>query len=791
MNKILITLFALAFLWQHSTAQNASVKGQITDDQNTPLISATVSIGKSGAVTDLEGMFEIQLPSGQYELSASYVGYQTKTEQLDLKPGEEIIVNVILSESLNLLETATVTSGKYEMALGEVTVSLDVIKPSLIENTNQTSLEGLLDKVPGVNMIGDQANIRGGSGFSYGAGSRVLLLVDDMPIYQADAGFPQWEDVPIENIEQIEVVKGAASALYGSSALNGIINVRTAYAKAEPETTFSPFYTAFSKPKNEDLAWWDGSETPYTTGFTLVHRRKIGKFDIVAGGRYHRNNSVQDSSFSRRGRFTLNTRYRITDRLSVGVNTNFNRSKGQSFLFWQDMNNLYRPGNALSSSDNLRYNIDPFLTYYDKKNNRHKILTRFFNVDNQTGSKEADQTNISQVYYGEYQYQRKMGNIGLVITSGLVYNGTRVRAPLYGDTTFTNNNLAAYVQLEKKFFDKLNISAGLRYEDNTQKSPEEIYYSNEIITVEGTVPNGKTHEAKPVVRLGASYELAKATFLRTSWGQGYRFPTIAEKFIFTQFGGLPIIPNLDLHSETGWTAELGIRQGFKISNFNGFFDASAFWMEYNDMMEFTFVLTEDFEAFFQSQNIGNTIIKGFEVSVNGRGNLFGLPTTLLAGYTYIDPKFKEFGLDEEKYPIGSQGNINATNSSNCSGGADSEDCVNILKYRYRHTAKFDMESKYKKLSFGVSAQYTSFMENIDAVFELLLFNQEGKSSQLREFRKTHNNGDLILGLRSSYTFNNNIKASLIANNVANREYASRPGKLDAPRNVTLRMDFNF
>ncbi|MEZ4933387.1 MAG: carboxypeptidase-like regulatory domain-containing protein [Saprospiraceae bacterium] len=244
MNKILITLFALAFLWQHSTAQNASVKGQITDDQNTPLISATVSIGKSGAVTDLEGMFEIQLPSGQYELSASYVGYQTKTEQLDLKPGEEIIVNVILSESLNLLETATVTSGKYEMALGEVTVSLDVIKPSLIENTNQTSLEGLLDKVPGVNMIGDQANIRGGSGFSYGAGSRVLLLVDDMPIYQADAGFPQWEDVPIENIEQIEVVKGAAfSALW--LGLEWHHQCAHRLCRAEPETTFSPLHGFF------------------------------------------------------------------------------------------------------------------------------------------------------------------------------------------------------------------------------------------------------------------------------------------------------------------------------------------------------------------------------------------------------------------------------------------------------------------------------------------------------------------------------------------------------------------
>ncbi|MEO1258750.1 MAG: TonB-dependent receptor [Bacteroidota bacterium] len=785
MDKSFLTLLAFLLVGQ-IFSQNAILKGNISDSQNTPLIAATLAIGSEGTITDLDGNFEIALAPGDYEVAARYVGYEEQTEQVTLAAGKTVTLNFVLSESSNLLETATVTSGKHEVALGEVTVSLDVIKPSLINNTNQTSLDGLLDKVPGVNMIGDQANIRGGSGFSYGAGSRVLLLVDDMPIYQADAGFPQWEDVPIENIEQVEVVKGAASALYGSSALNGIINVRTAYAKSEPETEFSTFYTTFSAPKNEALQWWDTFE-PYTTGFTAVHRRKIGKFDIVAGGRYHRNESTQDSSFSRRGRITLNTRYRISDRLSVGLNTNFNKATGQSFIFWKNLNNLYEPGNALSSSDNLRYNIDPFVTYFDKKNNRHKFLGRFFNVDNQTGSAEADNTNVSKVFYGEYQFQRKMEKWDLVVTSGIVYNGTRVRAPLYADTLFVNNNVAAYLQLEKKFFDKLNVSAGFRYEDNTLKTPEQLFYESDLITVEGEVPGGEIKESKPVLRVGASYDLGKGTYLRASTGQGYRFPTIAEKFIFTQFGSLPIIPNFDLQSETGWTSEIGIRQGFKISNFSAFLDVAAFWSRYYDMMEFTFVVTPTFDAFFQSQNIGDTKIRGYEVSVNGRGSLFGLQTTILAGYTYIDPKFVEFGLD---LPEGSPGYVNAQNSSVCNTG-NPDDCVNVLKYRHRHTAKLDIESKYKRMSLGVAAQYTSFMENIDAVFELLLVNTEGGSTQLREFRETHNNGDLIWNLRGSYFVSEQLKASLLVNNAMNREYSTRPGKLNAPRNFTLRLDYKF
>jgi Outer membrane receptor for ferrienterochelin and colicins len=63
----------------------------------------------------------------------------------------------------------------------------------------------------------------------------VLLLLDDIPVLQPDAGTPNWDDLPVENIAQIEVIKGAASALYGSSAMNGIVNVRTAYAGSEPE----------------------------------------------------------------------------------------------------------------------------------------------------------------------------------------------------------------------------------------------------------------------------------------------------------------------------------------------------------------------------------------------------------------------------------------------------------------------------------------------------------------------------------------------------------------------------
>ncbi len=792
MNKSITSLGVLFFVSSvASMGQQAELRGRITEEgKNIPLISATVVVGNIGAITDLDGSYRIKVPAGEHNVTVSYIGYESKSEKINIRAGEILTMNFGLSISANILKTATVTSGKHERELGEVTISLDVIKPNLIHSTNQTSLSGLLDKVPGVSMIGDQANIRGGSGFSYGAGSRVLLLLDDMPIYQPDSGFPQWEDMPLENLEQIEVVKGAASALYGSSALNGIINVRTAYAKAEPETRISPYYRYIMDPSDETSIWWKDQARPYTTGVSFSHKRKMEKFDLVLGGYYYRNNSHNDSTMSRRGRINANLRYRFTDRFSIGVNSVFNKSKGSSFFFWKgDDALIYRPGAAISRSSSLRYNIDPFMVYFDPSGNRHKVMARFYSVENETGTAEADQTNISDFYYSEYQFQRKMENWGVVVTSGFVYNGNKVRAPLYGDTTFTARNLAGYVQLDKKFFERLNFSLGFRFEENLVLTPDTISYNlvNRGIPwkFKGVIPNGKIKESKPVARVGTSYKVAPYTFLRASWGQGYRFPTIAEKFIFTFFGGIPISPNFKLNSETGWSGEVGLRQGFKVSQFSGFLDLAAFWSEYDNMMEFTFV--DLFFTGFQAQNIGDTRIKGIEASITGRGDMFGMETNVLIGYTYIDPKFKEFApIDSLKFGSfdyrETEAYRNAVNSSICH---DLSNCKNILKYRYRHAFKLDMESKLKRASLGLSLIYNSDMENIDEIFEALVV------PGLRKFRKEHANGHVLLGVRGAYNFTDKLKASLIGNNLLNTEYSSRPGLQEAPRNVTLRLDYEF
>ena len=127
---------------------------------------------------------------------------------------------------------------------------MDVIDSKLIESKNCIILSDLIRNLPSVQLIDGQLNIRSGSGWSYGTGSRVLVMVDDMPILSADQGEVDFNLIPMETIDKIEIIKGASSALYGSSALNGVINIKTKSPSYNPKTTISSF-----------VGFWDNQKT--------------------------------------------------------------------------------------------------------------------------------------------------------------------------------------------------------------------------------------------------------------------------------------------------------------------------------------------------------------------------------------------------------------------------------------------------------------------------------------------------------------------------------------------------
>jgi outer membrane receptor protein involved in Fe transport len=760
------------------SAQNATIQGRITDAATQePLAGVTVRIGETGAISSLDGDYKVSVPAGAYTIRLLYTGYADLNRDVKVKAGEMLQMNLEMGSGENLLEQTTVTAGKFEKPLGEVTVSLDILKPRLIESVNTTSIDEVLVKVPGVTILDGQAIIRGGAGYSYGAGTRVLLLLDDIPVLQPDAGFPNWDDLPVENINQIEVLKGAASALYGSSAMNGIINLRTSFAKDQPETHIATFGKLWGTPADPAKKWWgnDSTWTPFESGVSLIHRRKMGKFDLVLSGYSLIRDSYNKDTYSRYVRFSPNLRYRINERLSLGLNMNFNWGRSGSFFIWgNDSTGAYLPGlNSTNQSlGRLRFNVDPTLQYFDRAGNRHKILSRLYYVNN---NNTGGQSNFSRMLYGEYQFQRQMG--ALVTTAGLVGITTYVDAELYGNSTYSSANAAAYLQFDWKPLPRLNLSGGVRYEYNALENSILIFPPGSRFD---TIPANTARESKPVFRLGANYQLGVATFVRSSWGQAYRYPTVAEKFISTNFGGAnSVIPSPDLVSETGWSAELGIKQGFKLGAWQGYLDVAVFQQEYKNMMEFVFsrvvFANGALGAEFQSQNQGNTRIRGTELSLLGQGRIGEGQLFVLSGYTYLQPRYQVFnrdaGYDPEIGPL-----------TRFWGSSDTTQ--NILKYRFRHQFKIDAEYVIGGLGVGASWQYFSNMEAVDGVFEVFL-------PGVKNFRANNNSGFNIVDFRASYQISKVMKISAIAANALNTEYSLRPAQLEAPRSYTLRLDWKF
>jgi iron complex outermembrane receptor protein len=793
----------LVFIFSYEVANTQTIKGKIIDaDTKEELIGVNVSLNDgNGTATDVNGDFLLQLTVGDHKINFKYIGYENHNKSLTLSKNENKTINISLQPTSKELSTVVVSAGRFEQKIEEITVSMEVIKPSLIEDKNTTDIQTVMDQVPGVNITDGQANIRGGSGWSFGAGTRVLVMVDDMPLISGDAGQVQWKLIATENINQIEVIKGAASALYGSSALNGIINIRTAFpSKRDINKNKMPGFTKINMhfglidvPKRQELHW---NGTPSNQAGKLEHERrafkgieflqamKINNLDLSLGGNIFLDDGYRKGEITDRKRFNFNSLYKSKkiDGLSYGLNGNFLFQSSGSVLIWNGLDEAYIPlGGDVTTTNGDTYNIDPFILY-TKGSNRHTLRTRYLKVinDNSTKGEDAGQDNKSQTYYSDYQWQKNIQKHKLRITVGTTNEIVYASSDLFnGQNSRINNSL--YTQLDKKY-DRLNISFGARYERFKLTT-------NKRYLIEGDSINSFSSE-KPVLRAGINYQLAEATYIRASWGEGFRFPSMAELFISTNQSGLEIYPNPELKPESGWSAELALKQGIKIKSWKGYIDIAGFLMQYDDMMEFTFGIWGDgldangnplpLGPFgFKSVNVGKTQISGLEISINGQGKInSNFTINALAGYTYMNP----ISLDLNKpYITDYYGN-------EVTYGLSSSDST-ILKYRYRHIAKADVELKYRKISVAGSFRYNSFMENIDYIFTDPYI--ESMIPGINEAREKFQNGDMIIDMRLGYQFNNMVKLGLIVTNLLNREYMTRPANMMPPRTFAFQCSFKI
>ncbi|HAM10639.1 MAG: hypothetical protein A2X04_03185 [Bacteroidetes bacterium GWF2_41_9] len=742
----LAALIITSFL--NSAISQGVIEGRVYDSHTGESIHSVyiISNDNRGTVTDENGFYSFKAGSDTIGIIFQFIGYKSEKRTVNIIT-DTTRLDIAMDMDIKELDQIVVSADRTERRVAELTVSMDILKSSDFLKNHITDAQELITKSSSIEVLDGQASIRGGSGFSYGVGSRVLALIDGLPVVSPDAGNIKWQFLPLENIEQIEIIKGASSVLYGSSALNGIINFRTADATSHPETRFYAETGMFGKPQNSSWKWWNTSRIFSSASFS--HLRKLGHNDIGIGLTLLSDNSYRKYNDEKLARLSFRFKHRNEKikGLAYGLNISSGITRKTDFILWEDAEYgaLKQDTSSVSKLTGTFMAVDPYLSFDKSDRFRHDIRARFQLSDNRFPVRTNNNSDAYSLY-AEYQGSFRISDL-LSITAGAAETYSNVRSNFYGD--HEGMNFAGFSQFEVNPFHRLKLVAGLRVEQNSLDK--------------------KNDRIVPVFRTGINWQAAEYTFIRGSFGQGYRYPSIAEKYASTTLGSVKIFPNPYVDAESGWSTEIGIKQGVKLGKTTGQADLSIFMSKNSDMIEYVFSNYPDpvtglFDFGFQATNVEQSKVYGFETEFSLNFSSGNMNTILSGGYTYI-------------YPV----EFNPASNSNTD---------TYLKYRRKHSLKLESNTFYKKFQFNFLVYFKSKILNIDDVF-LNEMTREQILPGFYDYWQDHNTGYLLIDEIIGYKISKIITASVAIKNALNTEYMGRPGDIQPHRNVSLRLSGEF
>lgn len=587
--KILMKCTLIIFLVLSSClfGQNGKIIGLVLDSESQPIMGANVIVKNTllGTSTDAKGKFTIsKIPSGNYSIIVSAIGYEkniSDTIKID---------NNLIELSFQLIRTTynfnqlVVTANKFSQEINEVAASTVVIDQEVFSKRNFQKVDDALRYVPGIVMTSDQISIRGSSGYSRGAGTRVLVAIDGIPIYAPESGDIIWELVPITEIGSIEIIKGSASSLYGSSAIGGVVNIISKEISSNPVTFIKFQGGLYATPSHNQWKWTD--RTLSFNSQTISHTRAFGNLRLAVSLTRFEDYSYRQNDFQLRYAGFLKAKYQFSKSTTLSLlATGYTRDK-ETFNYWRNIENaLSPPQSDIGSSTNSDRTILGLTFDHIFSNNFSLSVIPSTYISYWKDDSESRNRSDSKIYRTELRTNYKYSDL-LSFISGAELQYTTVNSNIFG--VRDAKGLGLYTQTDYKPFDKLNFSMGLRYDMINLADLE----SNQSLSP----------------KLGINYRLDIKTFIRGRISKGFRAPTLAEGFTSTTTNGLTIKPNPNIKSETSYSFEIGINHIFndKVS-----IDFSLFNNEYSDMIE-PGIDPTDSQAFFN--NVTRARIQGIETS---------------------------------------------------------------------------------------------------------------------------------------------------------------------------------
>ncbi|MEY3050506.1 MAG: hypothetical protein RLY31_291, partial [Bacteroidota bacterium] len=429
------TLLLLMIVCGHMAAQDlpGSLYGWVRDaDTGTPLPLVNLQLEGTplGTVTAEDGSFRFgDLPAGTYYLKASFVGYRdTLVPPVRVGPGEEIRQDLSLYYGIDLSKEVVVTASARPGTALLVPASLGVVSAADLAVRPLTTFDQAFDEMPGVvvtrsgNANVQAFSIRGASEVAGGGiGNRVLLLIDGRPALSPESGGALWNLVPLQSIERIEVLRGAYSSLYGSSAMGGVVNVITRKPSEAPSLKAQLSYGCYDP--SVERPGYPGYHDLHT--LSLSHAHRVGKFSYLLDGHRSADRGYKEKSAFHLWNLFGKARWDFSANRSLSLTLNANRIFSDAPATWLSRSQAYQVADFKKDDfqDRREHNLD--LHYVSQLSDRTRLSARlyhygndsFFRFDTTSADSDRPNVNLGKQIVKEYSVtNRRWGHVSQLNT---------------------------------------------------------------------------------------------------------------------------------------------------------------------------------------------------------------------------------------------------------------------------------------------------------------------------------------------------------------------------------------
>ena len=586
------------------------ITGRVTDEGGRPLPGASVVVMGTtvGAGTDSRGEFKLKVKRGGVRrLRISFTGYAAHERDVNVEatPAETVVVS--LAPSVNVLSEAVITGSRTERPLKDVPVITRVISRSEIERVNPVDLQSLLQyTIPGFQFRWNSMSQTESITYMGMGGKMILFLIDGerMSGEGSDHNI-DFARINVDDIERIEVVRGAASTLYDSNAQAGVINIITKKADRPISANLTARYAGTNGERyGASVGIKKGDLTSYTS-FGFRHRktyyvRDANGTDYEVIDSIGNKVSVSDSARMSTPIYGYTIKevaqrfgYRFSDKLSAEVKGGYYHNKRPTRTNYR----YYHVFEDISAGAKAKYIITPdhVLDFSYQFGNYGKDYVYFI-----AGYTKRNYDNRNHI--ARLNYTATLGDHTL--SAGTEYHHEYLKHYMMKDTgSVSAPRYSFYVQEDWRISPRLSLVAGVRAD------------------------KADTYSLHFTPKVSLLYRPIRELTVRANYSNGYRPPTLKELYQeFDHLGMFYIYGNSELKAETStqWSGSVEYnKKGLNLT-------VSAFHNRYRNYITYTRVAgSSDFKYI----NTDNRRTFGIEATANYR-TPWGL--TVMGAYNFVD-----------------------------------------------------------------------------------------------------------------------------------------------------------